>query len=133
MAQLYLPDFFQTCEETLRFAITLIIGQTWNHSTLTRDVFDDIRIDIASTILLQRSEEIQNAADVLAQDRTCLIVGDSGCGKSAIAKMTGAQKYARVIALPWEGFDSGRQSTLEHFLGLHAFTARGSAFKSVLV
>jgi hypothetical protein len=103
---------------------------------VNRDVLDDIHTDIAGILSLPRPEDIENIAEVLTQSRICLTVGESGCGKSAIAKMIGEQKYARVIALPWENLDSGRQMMMEASLNLqHPLTEvlRSSPVRTLII
>lgn len=60
----------------------LEVLERWTH-----DLFDDIRTDIAGIASLPRSKEVQDVDDALTESRCCLIVGESGCGKSAIAKI----------------------------------------------
>ena len=85
---------------------------------VTRDVLDDIRTDIGRIASLGRMLEVQELTETLSRSRICLSAGESGCGKSALAKMLGAESYDTTIALSPEVFETGGQGRLEELLGL---------------
>ena len=87
-------------------------------SRSTSEALTGIRADIGGRETLKRDDVVNQVAGVLKERRFCLAVGESGCGKSAVAKMLGHQKYARTIAFLDEAFETGRAHEFEHSLNL---------------
>jgi hypothetical protein len=64
---------------------------------LSRDLMADVRNQIAGLPALPRVSDRARVQDYLDQHRACLLVGESGCGKSALAKEIGRARYRRVV------------------------------------
>jgi hypothetical protein len=63
----------------------------------SRELMADIRTQIAGLAPLARVAERATIQNCLDQHRACLLVGESGCGKSALAKEIGQARYRRVV------------------------------------
>ena len=64
---------------------------------LSRELMADVRTEIAGLPPLPRVADRARVQDCLDRHRACLLVGESGCGKSALAKEIGQARYRRVI------------------------------------
>jgi hypothetical protein len=73
---------------------------------LSRDLMADVRTEIAGLPPLPRVADRSTVQTCLDRDRACLLVGESGCGKSALAKEIGHARYRHVIWIA--------ESTLDH-------------------
>ena len=84
----------------------------------TREILDDIQTKVGGTASLERDADLQAVGAALTDKGLCIAVGESGCGKSGIAKMLGQQRYGRVVALPIAACDVGQMQQLEESIGL---------------
>ncbi|HQU44813.1 MAG TPA: hypothetical protein PK867_18505, partial [Pirellulales bacterium] len=84
----------------------------------SQDILADIRTQIGGEATLNRQREIQRLSRSLATAGICLAAGESGCGKSALAKTLGTSNYASTVALSPELFEGGSQRALEQQLRL---------------
>jgi hypothetical protein len=64
---------------------------------LSRDLMADVRTQIGGLPPLPRVADRARVQDCLDRHRACLLVGESGCGKSALAKEIGQARYPRVV------------------------------------
>lgn len=79
---------------------------------ISDDLLEDIRVHISGALSLERTEVVDGVAEALEESRLCLIAGESGCGKSAIAKFIATQRYGRIIAIPSGACETGQR---DHF------------------
>ncbi len=79
---------------------------------------DDIRTEIGGIASVTREQELRSLSSALTNSGICLAAGESGCGKSALAKMLGARGYGSIIALSRDLFEAGSRQRLEQELGL---------------
>lgn len=84
----------------------------------SRDVLDDVRTQIGGGLTLDRGPEIETLSSELAAKGICFAVGESGCGKSGLAKTLGTRHYAATIAMSPDLLDVGGAGALEQHLGL---------------
>ncbi len=84
----------------------------------SREALDDVRCDIGGLPPLARDAELAAVAERLSRRRVCFLVGESGCGKSAIARRTAEQGYGRAVWLPAEALEVASLADLERGLGL---------------
>jgi hypothetical protein len=84
----------------------------------TRDVLDDVRTDIGGVMSLDRQPEIQKIRDALANSSLCLAAGESGCGKSALAKVLSERSNGSAVALSPDVLESGSQLQFDRILGI---------------
>jgi hypothetical protein len=63
----------------------------------SQELMGDVRTQIAGLQPLARVDERASIQNRLDQQRACLLVGESGCGKSALAKEIGQTRYRRVV------------------------------------
>jgi hypothetical protein len=90
--------------------------QTLNR--LSADVLDDIRTDVGGVASLDRPAELQQLWNSLEKSKICLAVGESGCGKSSLAKILGEKKCATTVALPPDVFELARQDQFARAIGI---------------
>jgi hypothetical protein len=64
---------------------------------LSQDLMADVRTQVAGLPPLPRVADRVRVQTCLDRHRACLLVGESGCGKSALAKEIGQARYPRVI------------------------------------
>jgi hypothetical protein len=64
---------------------------------LSSDLMADVRTQIAGLPPLPRVADRATVENCLDRHRACLLVGESGCGKSALAKEIGRARYPRVV------------------------------------
>jgi hypothetical protein len=84
----------------------------------SREAIDDVRCEIAGLPPLARDADLAVVGERLSGCRVCVLVGESGCGKSAIARQTAERRYGRVVWLPAEAPEAGSIAELERALGL---------------
>jgi len=84
----------------------------------TQESLADIRTEVAGLGSLERRGDLEKLQTNVKQNRVCLTVGESGCGKSAVAKLLAEQDYNSITLLPGDLFNSGRLLELERLLGL---------------
>lgn len=84
------------------------------------EAMGDIRTEIASGIHLDRKEFIGNVAERLGAERAVILVGESGWGKSGIAKLLlqDTEIYGRVVWFTDHLLDHPGQHSIERDLGL---------------
>jgi hypothetical protein len=71
-----------------------------------------IKTDISGLPRLKREPDLGTIADAIKARGTCFLIGDSGCGKSALAKEFATNRYARII---WLGADMLEHASLPDF------------------
>lgn len=84
----------------------------------SNDVLDDVRTEIGGGSTIDRDQELQQLASSLEAIGICLAAGESGCGKSALAKSLASTNYDSVVALLPEDFEFERLQHLEARLGI---------------
>lgn len=72
----------------------------------------EIKTEIAGLPRLARERELKAIQADVDERSSCFLVGDSGCGKSALAKTFAAANYKRII---WLGNDSLEYASLPDF------------------
>lgn len=93
----------------------------WNQlRRISRDVLDDIRADVGSGKTLERAEEAAEIHRNLSESRICVIAGESGCGKSSLAKSVGTRFYDNTIALPSDLWNASSLQPIEQRLGVRS-------------
>lgn len=82
------------------------------------DVLSDVRSEIGANTSIDREQEANEIANALRTFRVCLTAGESGCGKSALAKRVSEDFYdATVVILP-EDCEVERLKQLDGKLGI---------------
>jgi hypothetical protein len=64
---------------------------------LSQDLMADVRTQVAGLPPLPRVADSARVQTCLDRHRACLLVGESGCGKSALAKEIGRARYPRFV------------------------------------
>jgi hypothetical protein len=103
-------------------------------SSRTQGELTIIRTDIAGLPQLDRSGDLAVITAAIAKRSTCFLVGDSGSGKTSIAKQL-ASSYAKVIWLNGSMIDHASLSDLQRAFGLTHPIAEviGSAVPTTLI
>ena len=84
----------------------------------------DIRSEIAGLPRLARDTDQTEIQSRLDEHGACFLIGDSGSGKSALAKAIGSATYQRVIWLGPHDLDHETPADFEHALGIsHSLSA----------
>ncbi len=84
----------------------------------SRDLMTDVRTQIAGLPPLPRVADRSTIQNCLDQERACLLVGESGCGKSALAKEIGQAHYPRVVWIAENTLDYDTAAQFENGMGL---------------
>lgn len=116
---LNLPGLLAELRGQFRFADHPDFRADWQ--TLDRHTNEglaDVRSKIADAAELPRSTERAEILRVLAEHRSCLVIGESGSGKSAIAKTIAVEDYGRAIWFTGDMLDCTSQIGMERSLGL---------------
>ena len=79
----------------------------------------DVRTEIAGLPPLTRAGERTRVQSRLDQNAACFLVGDSGSGKSALAKAIAAASYPRVVWLGPHNLDCETPADFERSLGIN--------------
>jgi ABC-type glutathione transport system ATPase component len=91
-------------------------------SDLSRDLMADVRTQIPDIPPLARASDRASIENCLNEQRACLLVGESGCGKSALAKEIARFRYPRAIWIAANTLDHDTAAQFERDLGLsHPF------------
>jgi hypothetical protein len=78
----------------------------------------DVRTQIGGLPALPRAEAHATIQTRLEQKRACFLVGESGCGKSALAKDIGQTHYKRVVWIGESTFDYATPAQFESGAGI---------------
>jgi hypothetical protein len=84
----------------------------------SRELMADIRGEISGLAPLPRSEARAKVLDCLNRDRACFLVGESGGGKSALAKQIGEANYDRCLWFAELTVDHDTESAFEREIGI---------------
>jgi hypothetical protein len=90
--------------------------------TLSRhyaDATTNITDTINSSARLARDEQLTSLAECLASKRACMLIGESGSGKSALAKRISGDRYSRAVWFSGNDLDHKTPSDYERSVGLH--------------
>jgi hypothetical protein len=95
----------------------------WNElDRRSRERIEAIGVTVGNASPLSRSSVRRRISRHLRECRTCVVIGESGVGKSAIVRRLGEGHRYRLVWLTADQLHSGRQSTFEELLGLrHPF------------
>lgn len=85
---------------------------------LSRDLMADIRGQIAGIPPLARTDERARVQDCLERTRACLLIGESGCGKSALAKDIAQSRYGRAVWIAENTLDHDTAADFERAIGI---------------
>lgn len=85
---------------------------------LSRDLMADIRTQIAGLAPLPRVADRAKVQAHLDEHRACLLVGESGCGKSALAKEIAQSRYGRVAWIAENTLDYETAAEFERSIGI---------------
>jgi hypothetical protein len=85
---------------------------------LSRDLMGDIRTEISGLTPLARTDERAKVQTRLEERRACFVVGESGCGKSALAKMIGQASYRRCVWIAESTVDHDSAAQFERGIGI---------------
>jgi hypothetical protein len=102
----------------------------------SQEEMSDIRIDIGGQSHLPRQDVLAAVQTAFDQRGTCFLAGESGSGKSALAKEIAAARYRRVIWLTGQMLDHSARSEVERSLHLNrpiVDLARSSSVPCVIV
>ncbi len=91
-------------------------AETLEH--LSRDLMADIRTQITGLAPLPRVAERAKVQAHLDEHRACLLVGESGCGKSALAKEIAQSRYGRVVWIAENTLDHETAGEFERSIGM---------------
>jgi hypothetical protein len=80
---------------------------------------EDVSTAVAGLPPLDRSALVDAIEERLAEHGVCLAAGESGSGKSAVAKTLGEARYGRVVWLTADSLDAPTAERLREQLGLH--------------
>jgi hypothetical protein len=84
----------------------------------SRDQMADVRTQIAGVPPLPRAGDSEKVQNCLEENRACFLVGESGCGKSALAKEIGESRYGRTIWIAENTLDHDSAADCERALGI---------------
>lgn len=84
---------------------------------VTDETMRDVQLTVGGEIHLDRIGEIQALSDFLATSGICFAAGDSGCGKSALAKEV-QKNFGCFVALSPDLFEKGTHLSVEQSIGL---------------
>lgn len=84
----------------------------------TAETLDDIRTEIGNGSRIDRDSEIQGLLGALDQSGVCVAAGESGCGKSSLAKEIASRYYDSTVAIVPEDCEFDRQRQFEEKLGI---------------
>ncbi len=87
-------------------------------AALSRGPMEDVSTAIHGLAPLERRKLTDKIEKYLTQHGSCLATGESGSGKSAIAKELGTRRYDRVVWLTAESLDAPDAERLRGNLGL---------------
>jgi hypothetical protein len=85
---------------------------------LTKEALEDVRTTIAGLPAIDRDEVRARVAGELEEKGFCVLAGESGVGKSALAKEVAARAYGRALWLAAEQLDGDHAVTVRDRLGL---------------
>jgi hypothetical protein len=85
---------------------------------LSQDLMADVRTEIAGLPPLPRVADRATVKTCLDKDRACLLVGESGCGKSALAKEIGQARYPHVIWIAENTLDYDTAAEFERAISI---------------
>lgn len=96
----------------------------WNElDRRSRERSEAIGLSVGNASPLARRSVRRRLSQHLHESRMCVVVGESGVGKSAVVRRLGERGRYRMVWLTADQLHSGRQSTFEELLGLrHPFT-----------
>ncbi len=84
---------------------------------LSRDLMADVRTQIAGVPPLPQVADRARVQDCLDRNRACLLVGELGCGKSALAKEIAQSRYGRIVWIAENTLDQ-TATELERTIGI---------------
>jgi hypothetical protein len=84
----------------------------------SRELMADVRTEIAGLPALTRVADRATIQNCLDEHRACLLVGESGCGKSALAKDIGQARYRRAVWIADHTLDHDTAVQFESDLGI---------------
>ena len=84
----------------------------------SRELMADIRGEISGLAPLPRDDARAKVLDCLNRDRACFLVGESGGGKSALAKQIGEGDYGRCVWLAETTIDCDTEIAFEGDTGI---------------
>ena len=85
---------------------------------LSGDLMADVRMQIAGVPPLPRTADRAKVQDRLEAGRACLLVGESGCGKSALAREIAETRYGRAIWIAENTLDYETAAAFERAVGI---------------
>jgi hypothetical protein len=96
----------------------------WNElDRRSRERSEAVGLSVGNTLPLSRRSVRRRLSQNLHEGRACVVVGESGVGKSAVVRRLGECGRYRLVWLTGDQLHSGRQSAFEEQLGLrHSFT-----------
>ncbi|MFG7103567.1 ATP-binding protein [Burkholderia pseudomallei] len=77
-----------------------------------------IKTEIAGLPPLERAAELKNIAEAIDARASCFLIGDSGTGKSALAKAFASARYRRILWLNGDMLDHASLPDFEKDIGL---------------
>jgi hypothetical protein len=105
--------------EQFRFVAHLDFRSDWeNLSRRTADATTNITNTIDGNAQLARDDQLTGIAERLASTRVCMIIGESGSGKSALAKRLSAERYGQAVWFSGNDLDHKAPRDFERALGL---------------
>jgi hypothetical protein len=90
--------------------------------TLSRhyaDATTTITDTINSNAHLARDDQLTSLAECIASKRACILIGESGSGKSALAKRMSSDRYGRAVWFSGDDLDHKTPHDCERAVGLH--------------
>ena len=84
----------------------------------SRELMAEVRTQIADLPPLARLDQRRDIKNRLDLHRSCLLIGESGCGKSALAKEIGTAHYRRVIWINDNTLDYDTAPQFERGMGI---------------
>ena len=89
-----------------------------NLERFTREAMDGVQTLVAGTVQLPRTDERAAIRNRLTSAGACFLVGESGCGKSALAKEVAGTDYPRVIWLTANVLDHDTEAEFDRAISL---------------
>ena len=84
----------------------------------SQDLMADVRTQIGGLPPLARAAEHATIQTRLEQNRACFLIGESGCGKSALAKDIAQARYKRVVWIAESTLDYANPAQFERGVGI---------------
>ena len=114
-----LPSLVSRLQGSFRLAEHPDFDSDWKKlKGLTDELFSETRSVIGDGTSINRESEMQRIQSAFGSTMFCLLAGESGTGKSALAKSVAIDDYEHVVALLPEDCDVVRLNQLDANLGI---------------